>query len=153
MSKGEEKKRERELTKKQKIAFLELYPKNRYHIGATCKKVGIHRNTLLYWRKKDLEFKANLEAIEEERIDDSEERLFLLGQGIPDINKDGKLVGWVVKPHFGALQLHLKAKAKNRGYGDHITIDDNREEDYREFTEDEILEQMERMKGDYMDYE
>lgn len=140
---------------KQKEAILEHLPKMRYHISKTCKKVGIHRTTLQYWLKNDKEFKDKYEAVHEEKMDDSEERLYLLSQGIPEIDKDGKLTGWKVKPHFGALVTQLKAQAKNRGYGDHIVIDDQRDgdEDIERKSDKELLKEMERIKKRYAEYD
>lgn len=135
---------------KQKEAVLEWLPKLRYHISKTCKKVGIHRTTLQYWLKKDSEFKKKYDAVHEEKMDDSEERLYLLSQGIPEIDDKGKLTGWKVRPHFGALVVQLKAQAKDRGYGDHIVIDDTRdEESMRNKTDKELLAEMQEIKKRY----
>lgn len=138
---------------KQKEALLEWLPKLRYHISKTCKKVGIHRTTLQYWLKNDEEFKDKYDAVHEEKMDDSEERLYLLSQGIPEIDANGKLTGWKVKPHFGALVVQLKAQAKDRGYGDHIVIDDNRDEDTRNKTDEQLLAEMQKIKQRYADDE
>lgn len=141
------------LREKQKEGVLEWLPKLRYHISKTCTKVGIHRTTLQYWLKNDKDFKEKYDAVMEEKMDDSEERLYLLSQGIPEIDKDGKLTGWKVRPHFGALVVQLKAQAKNRGYGDHIVIDDKRDDDnVRGKSDKELLQEIERIREKYAEY-
>jgi len=129
---------------KQKKAILDLLPKLRYSVSKTCEKVGIHRNTLLNWKNNDENFRKEYIAVLEKKIDDSEERLYLLSQGIPEIDENGKLIGWKVKPHFGALVAQLKAQAKNRGYGDQITINDMQviEQNISVKTEQELIQEM-----------
>lgn len=144
-----------QLRAKQKEQVLEWLPKLRFHISKTCKKVGIHRTTLQYWLKTDEEFKKNYLAVQEEKMDDSEERLFLLSQGIPKIDQNGKLTGWEVRPHFGALVTLLKAQAKDRGYGDYIEIDDKREGDIdvANKTDKEIFAELKKIQERYSTYE
>lgn len=140
------------LREKQKEKLLELLPKLRYHISKTCERVGVHRTTLQNWLKNDADFKEKYEAVHEAKMDDAEERLYLLGHGIPELDKDGKLKGWKVKPHFGALVVQLKAQAKNRGYGDHIVIDDKRDDDnIRNKTDEELLAEMEEIRKRFSD--
>lgn len=144
--------REREGAQRQKDKFLELFPKLRYHKGKTAKAVGVHRNTVLYWLKNDEEFKANYNSLLEERIDDNEERLFLLAQGIPKINKKGVLVGWIEKPNVRALEIQMKALAKHRGYGGaEIVVRESKEDDYSNKTDEELLAEIERIKERYND--
>lgn len=147
-----ENKSEVSMTEKQKEAFLAKFSKNRYHIGKTAKDVGVHRNTILHWRKMDEDFRKAYVSCLEEKIDDSEERLYLLAQGIPKI-KNGKLVGWIEKPHVRALEIQLKAQAKDRGYGDSIVIDDQREETHREKTDEQLISEMEAIKDRYKEYD
>lgn len=140
------------LREKQKEGVLEWLPKLRYHISKTCQKVGIHRTTLQYWLKHDDDFKEKYDAVFEEKMDDSEERLYLLSQGIPEIDKDGKLTGWKVRPHFGALVVQLKAQAKNRGYGDHIVIDDKRDDEVAGKTNADLIKEMQKIQERYAEY-
>lgn len=147
---SDKKNKEQDLTAKQKERFLELLPLNRYHISNTCKKVGVHRNTFLYWKKTDEDFKNRYDDIQEQKMDDSEERLYLLSQGIPKIDKSGKLIGWEVKPNLGALVVQLKAQAKDRGYGDHIVIDDKREDELRNKTDEELMQEIAKLQKRYL---
>lgn len=149
---GNKKKKEESISDKQKKAFLEQFIANRYHIANTAKKVGVHRNTVLGWRKNDKEFRQAFEDLLETKIDDTEERLYLSAQGIPEI-KNGKLVGWKSKPNVRALEILLKAQAKNRGYGDHIVIDDQRADDHEGKSDEELLAEIERIKKRYDDDE
>lgn len=149
----EEGKKEREITKMQKEAFLKHFAALRYNLSKTAKKVGIHRNTVANWRSTDKVFKLRYSELLEEKIDNSEERLYLVGMGIPEI-EDNTLVGWKVKPNVRALEIHLKAVAKDRGYGDHVVIDDQREETNHEAkTNEELMAEMELIKERYSNEE
>lgn len=136
-----------EVRKEKKEKLLILLPKMRFHISNTCKKIGIHRNTFSNWIKSDRDFKDRYEEIKQSKIDDSEERLYLLSQGIPKIDDSGKLIGWEVKPHFGALVTQLKAQAKERGYGDCVIIKDDKENDTRNLTDSELIAEMENIRN------
>lgn len=145
-AKEEEKKmtaaqQEREFRKKK---FLEIFPKKLYHIGKTCEAVGIHRNTLRLWRDTDEVFANEYLALLEQEIDDDEEMLTILKRGIPII-KNGKLTGWTKEPDFRALKLSLEAKGRKRGYGQQITINDDREEE-RDMSDEELFAEIERTK-------
>ncbi len=105
-----------------KEMFLNILEKKNYNISKTCKAINIERKTYYNWRKDDAVFDADCEALFQADVDDSEERLKLLRMGVPKTGVGGEFIGWKVKPHFGALVTHLKAKAKDRGYGDSIEI-------------------------------
>ena len=149
----EEKKR-----KRQKERFLELMPKKRYNISKVCGIIGIHRNTVLSWRKKDNEFLEAFNEMQERKLDDSEETLYLISQGIPKLETDEdtgvkRLIGWEVRPHFGALMAQLQAQGKGRGYGNHLIIEDNRDEDERDKTDEEILAELTKIQNRYKGYD
>ena len=69
----------------------------------------------------------------------------MLRQGLPRLAEDGTFLGWIEKPHFGALVKHLEAKAKDRGYGRQIQIDDRRGELFPEMTDEEMYKEMKEL--------
>lgn len=124
---------------RKKSMVLELLPKKNYHIGKVIEAVGISRMALHKWRKEDAEFNEAFIEVFENDIDDAEEKMNLLRKGIPRI-EDGKFVGWIEKPHFKALALFLKAKAKHRGWGD--TLEVKNVSDVSELTDEEIEKEL-----------
>lgn len=125
--------------------FLELFASRAYNISKTAKAVGVHRNTVLLWRKSNKQFEQAFLEKKMERVDTSEETLFLLAHGVKDIDKDGKFVGWKVMPHFQALKMDLEANGRDRGYGQRLEITKPKgEEDYEGKTEDEMLRELEK---------
>jgi hypothetical protein len=132
---------------KVKKDIIDLLPKKAFHIGKVCKEVRISRKTFYNWKDEDEDFRDAIDEIKEYDIDDSEEKLRLLRQGLPRFNEEGKFVGWIEKPHFGALSLHLEAKGKDRGYGKSLEIRDNRKEELKKFTDEELWEKMKKIGG------
>ena len=101
--------------------IIELLPKKNYHIGKVLEVVGISRMTLHKWRRDNEEFNREWEDAFELDIDDAEEKMSLLRRGIPKI-ENGKFVGWIERPHFKALAMFLQSKAKHRGWGNSIEV-------------------------------
>lgn len=138
---------------RKKKAFIKLLPKFGYHIGKTCKEIGINRQTYYQWCLKDDEFKERTHEQFEYDVDDSEEKIRLLRQGLPRFDENGKFVGWIEKPHFGALLAHLKAKGGQRGYGDKLEITDDRLDKERAMSDEELYAEIMKMKESYFDDE
>lgn len=133
--------------------IIELLPRKNYHIGKVCKAVGIGRMTYYRWRENDEEFNEKCEEVFQYDIDDSEEKLRLLRQGLPEFDKEGRFIGWIEKPHFGALTLHLQAKAKDRGYGNSLEVTDGRERQLREMSDKELWNELKEMSKIYNEEE
>lgn len=134
-----------------KKALIELLPKKAYHVGKCCKELGISRKTYYRWIEEDDDFADDIDEVFAYDVDDSEERLRLLRQGLPKMEKDAdgtlKFKGWVEKPHFGALVVHLQAKAKDRGYGREIKVDDVRKRESDKLSDKELYDEMKRLEG------
>ena len=101
--------------KEDKLKFLEVLKNKNYHIGKACKAFKISRGTYYLWISEDW-FKEEIRYLKEEDIDDSEESLRILRRGMPKRNKEGALIGWLIKPEATAVIFHLKTQAKDRGY-------------------------------------
>ena len=83
-----------------KAAFLEALNGTMGLVMAACDKVGVHRNTILSWRKADPEFDAAVTDVQERQVDYVENNLLRLIQ-------DGDT---------SATIFYLKTKGKKRGY-------------------------------------
>ena len=134
-------------TREKKASFLALLPRKNYHIGKTCDAVKLGRRTFYTWLDNDKEFKDKYEELLEFDIDDSEEKMKLLRQGVPEF-KDNVFVGWIEKPHFQALALHLQSKAKDRGWGQSIEVKDSRE-DMRKMSDQELFNEVQKLAKDF----
>jgi hypothetical protein len=137
-------------SEKKKELFLATLPKKNYHIGKTCAAIKVGRRTFYDWKSNDEVFAEKYDDLIQEDIDDSEERVRLLRQGIPKFDQTGKFVGWKERPHFGALTYHLNAKAKDRGYGNVIEIDDKRD-DPRKMSDEELYAAVMKARQQFMD--
>jgi len=146
---GDEKRQEKQNNKEK---FLEAFAGQGYNITKTAKLIGVHRNTILKWRNEDEEFDRAFKEAKESKTDVAEERVYLLMCGIPETDENGKLIGWKEKPHFGALRMYLATQARDRGYGEHLTI--VREEENHDVKSDEqLLREIEEMKSKFLDEE
>lgn len=90
-------------TKLKKIQFIENY-KSELNISASCRAIGVSRQTFYEWISKDKKFKREVNEIEESIIDDVESKLM-------EKIKSGDL---------GAIIFFLKTKGKKRGYTERI---------------------------------
>lgn len=88
-----------------KAAFLEALNGTMGLVMAACDKVGVHRNTILSWRKADPEFDAAVTDVQERQVDYVENNLLRLIQ-------DGDT---------SATIFYLKTKGKKRGYSEKAT--------------------------------
>lgn len=89
-------------TKLLKKAFIEAYERSFGNVLASCKTVGIARQTYYNWIEKDAEFKQQIAEIEpQERFLD-----FL----------EGKLVEKINKGDTTSIIFALKTRGKKRGY-------------------------------------
>lgn len=137
--------------KQKKALIIKLLPKKNYHIGKVVTDVGISRRTYNRWRLDDSDFDEACEEVFCYDVDDSEEKLKLLRQGLPKFDDDGRFVGWIERPHFGALTLHLQAKAKDRGYGQSIEVDDKRDKQIRSMGDKELFDEVTKLANQFKD--
>lgn len=103
-------------TDRKKEQFCEQLPLKNFHVAKTCKAIGISRSTYYLWLEKDSDFEEQIEHLREQDLDDSEETLRILRRGIPELDADGKFIGWISRPDTTAVIFHLKTKGKQRGY-------------------------------------
>ena len=85
---------------KRKQAALLAYEKTMGNISATCKEVGISRETFYRWMREDKKFETKVSEVGEANIDFAESML------LKNI-REGKET---------SLIFFLKTKGKNRGY-------------------------------------
>jgi hypothetical protein len=68
------------------------------------------------WLASDPKLKEIYDEVIESRLDFCESQMFLLIQGIPKLDKDKQMVGWVERPSEKLLQFFLETQGKERGY-------------------------------------
>jgi len=110
-----------------KEAYITAFIATGFNQTKALEAVGIKsRTTIFEWRKTDKRFSDALIEAREAEGDWYENQLKTLASGIPDVDKEKKLIGWKEKPDLGAIQTILNAKFKDRGYGYRIRheIDD-----------------------------
>lgn len=87
-------------TAKRKTAFLQVFGKKAGIITATCKAVGISRNTFYEWLKADKSFAIDVTELNEQQIDFTE----------------SKLMSKIRSGNMTAIIFFLKCKGKARGW-------------------------------------
>lgn len=90
------------MTKQQK--FLKAFEESFGVISYACKAAGVARQSYYNWRKKDPEFNAKVEEIEEAAIDVVE----------------SKLLSAINNGDLTAIIFYLKTKGKKRGYVERV---------------------------------
>ena len=90
-----------------KIPFLTILEKRKGLVSYAIKDAGIAIQTYYNWLEKDEEFKKRVDQINEGVIDWVESKLY---ECIETNQKD-------------MIALYLKAKARQRGYSDKLTIE------------------------------
>lgn len=104
-------------SRKQKNEFIDLLVKRfNGNISKACQKFGISRAMYYNWMEGDSVFAERVKEAEEAEKDEAEEFHRMLRKGIPKVDKNNKLVGWIVKPDRQAIEYYLSRKAKDRGY-------------------------------------
>lgn len=118
-----------DILKKQLLKALE---KSLGIVTTACKNVGIHRSTYYDWYNRDLEFKKQVDEINEVALDFGESKLFeQIADNIPS-----------------STMFFLKCKGKKRGYVERQEIV-NRvdiEQDLRQMSEAELFKALEELR-------
>lgn len=118
-----------DILKKQLLKALE---KSLGIVTTACKNVGIHRSTYYDWYNRDLQFKKEVDDINEVALDFGESKLFeQIADNIPS-----------------STMFFLKCKGKKRGYVERQEIV-NRvdiEQDLRQMSEAELFKALEELR-------
>ncbi len=93
-------------TREKKKMFLKILEKTAGNISASCKQVGINRQTYYNWLNKDKKFKQEVDSIQEGLIDFAESMLMKK-------IKDGDTT---------SLIFFLKTKGKHRGWSEKLEV-------------------------------
>ena len=101
-------------TKKLKEAFLKAFETSAGNVSATCKKIGINRQTYYNWYNKDKKFKTKVEEMQESLLDFAET---ILMKKI----KEGDNT---------CIIFFLKTKGKSRGYSERFEVENREVEEF-----------------------
>lgn len=101
-------------TDNNKKAVLAALTDSRGIVSTACENANVGRSTFYEWMNDDPEFKAAVEAVNEEAIDFVESKLFERINGVSMADKDGNI--YSTPPSDTAIIFYLKTKAKKRGY-------------------------------------
>jgi len=107
--------------------FITIFRSNATDVGRAAKAFGINRKTFYDWYNTDEAFRAAVEEARDEIKDFGESQLLTLMKGIPKLDKQGKIIGWISRPDTAAIIFFNKTKNKDRGYVERMEIR-NREE-------------------------
>jgi hypothetical protein len=105
--------------------FLEKLSETNGVVKYACKAMGMPRATYYKWIKED-SFKARVDEIKEETTDHVESKLFEKINGIQvqkGFTDAGQPIIYDQPPSDNAIFFYLKAKARDRGYGDKMEVD------------------------------
>jgi hypothetical protein len=99
------------ISKKKLLEALEVYHGN---VTKACRAIGCSTQTFYNYKKKDKNFKAEVERINETTIDYVEDKLFELIDGIKIQKGDNDI--YLRPPDKSCIMFFLKCRAKHRGY-------------------------------------
>jgi hypothetical protein len=107
-------------TQKDKEQFVELFKSNATDVSRACKAMGrtpeMQRSTFYDWYNNEPWFKAAIDQAREAICDFAESQLLTLMKGIPKLDAQGRITGWVSRPDTACIIFFNKTKNKNRGY-------------------------------------
>jgi AcrR family transcriptional regulator len=105
-------------TAEDKQKFVAIFKSNATDVSRACKAMGIGRKTFYNWYndKDDSTFRDAIDDAREEIKDFAESQLLTLMKGIPKLDADGRIVGWVSRPDTACIIFFNKTKNKDRGY-------------------------------------
>jgi|TARA_R110000772_G_scaffold67961_1_gene150529 hypothetical protein len=95
------------MRKNDKGTFIEVFSKKAANIGATCRAIGISRQTFYNWKNDDQDFAEKIFNAQEDLLDNAESKLQ------EHINNDDKI----------CTMFFLKTKGKSRGYSERQEIE------------------------------
>lgn len=107
--------------------FISIFKSNATDVSRSCKAFKINRKTFYDWYNSDTAFREAVEEARQEIKDFGESQLLTLMKGIPKLDAEGKIIGWVSRPDTAAIIFFNKTKNKDRGYVERVEIR-NREE-------------------------
>jgi len=100
----------------QQKQFINFLTAKMFNVSKACKAFGISRKTYYQWLDRDPEFAEMVWEAREAEKDIFEDNVKLLARGIPKVDKDGKLIGWVERPDTASAIFLNKTQNKDRGY-------------------------------------
>lgn len=111
-------------TIEEKRLFITIFKNNATDVSRSCKAYGIDRKTFYAWYndKEDSTFREWVDEERETIKDFGESQLLTLMKGIPKLDKDGKMVGWISRPDTACIIFFNKTKNKDRGYDERQVI-------------------------------
>jgi hypothetical protein len=95
--------------------ILEVVRKKKGRLTIAAKALNVSIRTIYDWFA-DENLKKALQEIKDEELDFAEDQLHLLMKGIPEVDEQGRLVDWKVRPDNASIMFYLKTQGKNRGY-------------------------------------
>ncbi|MGB4092737.1 MAG: hypothetical protein WBK46_12485 [Ruminococcus flavefaciens] len=91
-------------------------------MSRACRAFRITRKTFYEWLKTDEHFRALIDEAREEIKDFAESQLLTLMKGIPKLDEQGRIIGWVSRPDTAAIIFFNKTRNKDRGYVERMEI-------------------------------
>lgn len=88
-----------------------------------AKALNCCRLSIYNWMEEDAKFKQAYEDVEESILDLTESQMLNLIKGVPELDEQGKFIGWLEKPDTTLIIFKLKTKGKKRGYVERTETD------------------------------
>lgn len=111
---AEKQRQDQERTRINKKAFLLAFENSFGNITASCRAVGICRQTYYDWKKTDEKFSQDIENIEPSEM-------------MVDL-AEGAMVSKIISGDVTAILFLLRTKGKKRGYSEKETVEDQKKE-------------------------
>lgn len=109
-------------SKKEREQFVAIFKSNATDVSRACKAFKIGRKTFYEWMKNDSDFADMIDEAREEMKDFGESQLYTLMKGIPKLDEQNRIIGWVSRPDTAAIIFYNKTRNKDRGYDERSII-------------------------------
>lgn len=103
--------------------LIEALEKSLGVVTTACKSIGINRDFYYKYYNEDEDFKKRVDKIENTSLDFVESQLYQKIKGIPKLDINKKIIGYVCEPDTACIIWYMKCKGKKRGYSEPSKID------------------------------
>lgn len=98
--------------------FTKAVSSTRGNLTKTSELFGVSRQTIMNWVNGDEDFKAVVNDSRKRMLDKCLEIGYLAAMGIPRLDADGKVIGWIEKPDTQMLRYYISTLGRDEGFGE-----------------------------------
>lgn len=102
--------------------FIEVLTATGGNISRAAKVLGTSRTTVYEWINRDKDFADAVNDSRGQLLDECIVVSRLVALGIPEKDKDGKIIGWLRPPDPSMLRYLMSTLGRFEGFGEHLEV-------------------------------